>query len=233
MGKPTEKGWVAVHRPRERLLYQGAGRLSDAQLLAVLLGTGGSGCSALELAEELLMELGGLDRLARASVRELVDRRHMGPAKAGRVVAAFELARRVQEEPVLERVAMHGPADAVRLVGERLRRLDRECFETLLLDTKCRVIGQEVVSIGHLSGAPAHPREVFKPAIVAGAASVILVHNHPSGDPTPSQQDVDLTRRLATAGRLLGVEVTDHVVIGNPGYVSLREQGLMRCSETW
>ncbi|MGE5483201.1 MAG: RadC family protein [Bacteroidota bacterium] len=214
-------------RPRERLLSLGAQGLSDVQLLALLLGTGGVSRSALDLAQEMIASYGSLERLARVSARELMNRRDVGPAKAGRLVAAFELARRMQEEPLLERVTISSSDQLARLMMGRLGHLDREHFEVVLLDVKSRVIGREVVSIGHLSGAPVHPREVFKPALQASAAAVVLIHNHPSGDPTPSRDDIAVTERLVQAGKILGIEVLDHLIIGAKQYVSLRQQGLL------
>lgn len=214
-------------RPRERLLSLGAQELSDVQLLALLLGTGGVSRSALDLAQEMITYYGSLERLARVSARELMKRRDVGPAKAGRLVAAFELARRIQAEPLLERVTISSSDQLARLVMGRLSHLDRERFEVVLLDVKSRVIGCEVVSIGHLSGAPVHPREVFKPALEASAAAIVLVHNHPSGDPTPSRDDLAVTERLVQAGKILGIDVLDHLIIGAKQYVSLKQQGLL------
>lgn len=251
-GVPRIRDLPAEERPRERLLRIGPGALSSTELLAILLGTGGSrGMSALGLAGGLLADLAGsgplagagesgegsrpagrvaerqaaLLRLATLTTAELRDKPGVGPAKAARVVAAVELGRRVCEGRH-GREAVSGPADVHRLFGERLRHLDREHFVAVLLDTKNRVLASELISIGSLDASLVHPRELFKAAIRYSASAVILVHNHPSGDPTPSEADATCTRRLADAGRVLGIEVLDHVIIGDGRYVSLRERGI-------
>lgn len=223
-GGVSLKEWERGARPRERLLSLGPEGLSDVQLLALLLGTGGVSRSALDLAQEMLATYRSLGRLSRVPARELMDRRDVGPAKAGRLVAAFELARRLQQEPLLDRPVVRSAAELARLVSGRLANLDREQFEVVMLDVKSRVIGCETVSVGHLSGAPVRPREVFRLALRSGAAAIALAHNHPSGDPTPSSQDISLTRRLVEAGRILGIEVVEHLIVGDRQYVSLREE---------
>ncbi|MDP2872174.1 MAG: DNA repair protein RadC [Bacillota bacterium] len=229
-------------RPRERLNELGARALSGTELLAVLLGSGsGRGRSALDLAQAILTglrdegggagNLGGageepaLSLLGSIAVHDLLRHPGLGEAKAGRVVAAVELGRRVcgarNQRPVIR-----SPGDVSKLLGERLRHLDREHFMTVLLDTKNQLLASDLVSVGSLDTSLVHPREVFKAAVRRSASSVILAHNHPSGDPTPSSADIACTSRLAEAGRVLGIMVLDHVIIGHAGYVSLRERGI-------
>ncbi|MCL6451474.1 MAG: DNA repair protein RadC [Acetobacteraceae bacterium] len=220
-------------RPRERLLSQGASALSNAELLAIVIRTGSSRETALELARRVLVEgarrsggrgspAAGLRYLLDATVQELSGLNGMGPAKVAQIKAALELGRRLASPGV--RPTVKSPRDVADLVMERMRYLDREHFQVVLLNTRNQVLGVELVSVGTLSSSVVHPREVFKAALRRSAAAIILVHNHPSGDPTPSPEDVGLTRRLSQGGHLLGVEVLDHVVIGDGCFVSLRER---------
>lgn len=221
-------------RPRERLLRHGPGALSNAELLAILLriGDASTGRSALDLAREILAlgarrggDESGLGFLVTAAVEELTGVKGIGFAKAVQLKAAVELGRRVAAAS-RARQTVTSPAEAHELLMEEMRHLDREEFRTILLDTKSGVISVEVVSIGTLSSAPVHPREIFKMAVRKNAAALILAHNHPSGDPTPTAEDVGVTRRLAEAGRVLGIEVLDHLVIGDNRYISFRERGI-------
>lgn len=177
-------------------------------------------------------EENGLRYLATADLSELARRPGVGPAKAVQVKAALELGRRLAKEGLERGPALRGPRDVFLFVQDEMRLLDREQFRTLMLNTKHQVLAQETVAIGSLSAALVHPRELFKGCIKKSAAAVILVHNHPSGDPEPSPEDVSLTRRLAQAGRLLGIEVLDHVIIGDGRYVSLKERGLLEAPVT-
>lgn len=221
-------------RPRERLFRLGPEALADAELLAILLGTGDGQVGVVELARRVLAlcrDLGagekeaGLRFLAVANLEELGRVRGVGPAKAAQLKAAVELGRRIAREG-LDRLPIRGPDDCGRLFLEALRHLEQEHFDVLLLDARHRVISLEHVFVGGLDTTPVHPREVFRAAIRKGAASVVLGHNHPSGDPSPSQDDLDITRRLADAGRLLGIEVVDHIVVGDTGYVSFTARGI-------
>jgi len=213
-------------RPRERLRAAGVQALSNAELLAILLGSGLRCQTALDLAEDLLAREEGLRYLAVASLEELESIRGIGLAKACRIKAALELGRRLSvyssDRPIIKTAE-----DAKNMVMDEMRAFDREHFRILCLDRKLGLLSIVEISIGSLSSAPVHPREVFKPAIQKSAASIILVHNHPSGDPTPSADDVDLTRRLAEAGNLLGIEVLDHIIIGDNRYVSLNSLGII------
>lgn len=214
-------------RPRERLLNEGEKALSNRELLAILLGSGTQRQSALTLADQLLRKGETLRGLAALDVEELRQVKGIGLAKAAQIKAAMELARRMSLEPGHRRTAIRHPGDVAKLMMDDLRDLDHEQFKLLMLDTKHRVIKMQTLSVGHLSGTLVHPRELFKAVIRRNSAAVILVHNHPSGDPEPSADDIDLTRRLVAGGKLLGIEVLDHVIIGDNTYVSLKERGLV------
>jgi len=220
-------------RPRERLLRLGPQALSDAELIAILIGSGVRGESAVQVGQRLLRlgaaEAGhGLRFLSGATAADLTRRiRGLGPARAAVLLAAVELGRRVAEVQV-DLPAIHGPADVARLLMPRTRGLDREQFFSVLLNTRHQVLGIELVAVGSLNAALVHPREIFKTAIRRSAHAIIVAHNHPSGDPTPSAEDRNLTRRLVQAGRLLGIAVLDHVILGDHRHISLRE-----CEELW
>jgi DNA repair protein RadC len=216
-------------RPRERLLEQGPAALSEAELLALLLGTGDARRSALGIAEALLAahatpdEPTGLRGLTSLHPRALQQEPGLGPAKATRLIAALELGRRAQALATPSRSTIKGPHDAWKLLAPRLEHLDREHFLAILLDSKNQLIDVTLVAIGTLNATLVHPREVYKPAVRASAAAVVLAHNHPSGDPTPSPEDHALTAQLLAAGEIMGIRVVDHLVLGAGRYVSLRE----------
>ncbi len=205
----------AEERPRERLLRYGAQVLSDAELLAVLLGTGTQGQSVLELSRELIKP--GWAQLSRRTPAELMQVRGLGAAKATTLSAALEVGHRV-ERGTMVRIA--SPQDAVRLVSD-LRDRDQEEFRVILLNTKGLVLGIETVFRGGLDRVEVFPREVFRSAVARSAASIVVAHNHPSGDPAPSRQDRALTRRLEACGELMGIELLDHVIVGRSGHTSL------------
>ena len=214
-------------RPRERLYALGPAALSDAELLALLLRTGDHRADALALAVSLLERHGGLHGLARAGGRELKAAPGMGPAKSASVCASLELGRRLAARRLHPGAAIRGPADVFAHFHPSLRLVPHERFIALLLDGRHRVLREEVVSQGTLTASLVHPREVFRPALRESAAALILVHNHPSGDPTPSAEDREVTLRLVRAGDLLGVRVIDHVVVAERGFCSLKEEGAM------
>jgi DNA repair protein RadC len=216
-----------VDLPRERLDVHGSEALSDAELLALLLRTGGGGVDVLAVAARLLALRGGLQGVAGSSARELAQVPGVGPAKAATILAALELGRRLAGRRLRPGAALRGPEDVYRHYHPNLRHARQERFFAVLLDGRHRVLGHEVVSQGTLTASLVHPREVFRPALRACAAALVLVHNHPSGDPTPSAEDRDVTSRLARAGEILGVRVIDHVVVAERGYCSLREEGLL------
>lgn len=214
-------------RPRERLLKEGPEALSDVELLAIMLRTGTARNSAVDLATSILKQFGNLRSLLDVSVEELSTIKGIGPAKAAQIRAALELGRRVAVATVWERPAVRSPADAAALLMEQMRYLDREHFIALLLNTKNQVIARETISVGTLNSSLVHPRELFKVAVRRSAAGVILAHNHPSGDPTPSKEDIEITRRMVKAGNIIGIEVLDHLVIGDNKFVSLKAEGLL------
>lgn len=202
----------------------GASALSSAELLAILLGSGTKEESALNLAQRILTDSRGLRFLVEASLEELCSLKGIGLAKAAQIKAAVELGRRVACVKLDARPMVRSPRDACTLVMEEMCYLDREHFRAILLNTKNQVLAIETVSIGSLNSSPVHPREVFKKAVQRSAAAVVLVHNHPSGDPTPSAEDLEITQRLSEAGKLLGIEVLDHLIIGDHKFISLKEK---------
>jgi DNA repair protein RadC len=215
-------------RPRERLWSAGPAALTGQELLAILLGTGSAGGDALMVAGELLaLGHGSLRRLGTRPLAELAGIRGMGRSKAARVAAALELGRRVRREaePPPERI--RGPADVQRVYALRLRDLVVEEFHILALGSQSQILGDRLITRGILNSSLVHPREVFRAAIAEAAAGIIVVHNHPSGDPTPSADDRAVTHQLVEAGRLLDVPVYDHVIVGGDRYVSFAEAGLL------
>lgn len=219
----------AAFRPRERLLRHGVAALGETELLALLLGTGTDEGPAEALALDLLAEHAcaadpcGLRGLAACDVRELAQRRGLGPAKAARVAAALELGRRATQPWPTARPRIGSPEDAYALLRPRLETRDREVFSALLLDHKHGLIDHIEVAVGTLTATLVHPREVYRAAVRRGAAAVLVAHNHPSGDPTPSPEDRELTTMLRDAGRLIGIRLVDHLVIGHGRWVSIRE----------
>jgi len=203
------------------LIRLGPEALSAQEILALILGRGVKGESVMVTAQKLLSRFGNLQGIAVSSVEELSQVNGIGPAKAAQLKAAFELGRRLEGAPREGKAAIKSPEDVVSAVGSTLKGKKKEHFLVLLLDTRNRLIRTSTVSMGSLDSSVVHPREVFKEAISASAASVIFVHNHPSGDPEPSEDDVELTRRLVEAGKLLGILVLDHVIVGDGTFVSL------------
>jgi DNA repair protein RadC len=208
-------------RPRERLFALGAAALSDAELVAILLGTGMKKRSALSLAHQLLQNHDGLGNIGRMSPGQLASLSGLGKAKAARILAACELGRRRERKRITSPWIISSPAMAAQLAMTHLRDLTRECCLAIYLDTKHRVVKEEIISIGSLDQAAIHPRELFKTAFEVSAAAVILAHNHPSGDPTPSPSDLQLTEQLFQAAKLLGICLLDHVIIGDGEFRSV------------
>jgi DNA repair protein RadC len=210
-------------RPRERLLAHGARPLSDAELLAIVLGSGAVGINVIDVAHALLARSGGLGGLARASLDELRGQPGVGPARGAAVVAALEIGRRsVGERPARGR-RLGSAAEVWTHLRARLGASPVEEFWALALDVRHRVLWEACLARGSLTGVEVHPRDVFRPLIKGGAAAVIFCHNHPSGDPSPSRQDLDLTGRLRDVGELCGITVLDHVIVGTDGYASLAQ----------
>lgn len=223
---PTIRDWPAAERPRERIASQRPESLATRELLAVLLGSGGSGASALDLGRSLLEHFdGSLRRLAASEPQALQAVRGIGPARAAALAAAFELGRRVAAEPGRRNRRVRGPRDVHRRLGPTLRDARQEEFWCLYLDAQNRVLRERRITVGILNSSLIHPREVFRPALYESAASVLLAHNHPSGDPEPSPEDLAVTRQMTAAGELLGLPVRDHVILGDGRYVSLMERG--------
>jgi len=214
-----------AERPRERLARHGAAALSNRELVALLLGTGSPGASALDVADDLLA--GGLRELASRSLAELEGRPGLGRAKATRVLAALEIGARLGTEAGGARPLLGSAAEAARYLMPRYGARPVETFGLLALDVRHRLRHEAVVSVGCLTASLVHPREVFQEAIARRAAAILVFHNHPSGDPEPSAEDLALTRRLASAGALLGIELVDHVILGAGRWVSLRERGAL------
>src|ERR1700691_3936189 len=208
------KDQPASERPRERLVAQGADALKPSELIAILLRTGLKGTSAIEIGKQVLQKFGTLDNLARASVADLRQVKGVGRDKAVTLVAAFTLARKMAKELREESPVLDNPETVAALLREDNRQYEVEHFQVLLLNTRRRLIRVEIISQGTLDTILVHPREVFKLAIAANASAIVLVHNHPSGDPTPSDADIKATRDLIRAGQLLKIEVIDHVIIG-------------------
>jgi len=213
-------------RPRERLAYAGAASLSAAELLAIILRVGGRGENVIRMAERLLAQFGGIAGLAQAGYDELCLQHGVGEAKAAQILAAMELGKRLAATLPHDRPQVRSPADVANLLMLEMGLLPQEHLRTVLLDTKNRVIRVVNVYAGSLNTAVVRVGEVFREAIRANSASIIVVHNHPSGDPTPSPEDVRMTEMLVDAGKLLDIEVLDHVVIGHNRYVSLKERRL-------
>lgn len=224
---PTIKELPADQRPRERLHAYGAQALTTAELIAILIRVGTRERSAVSLGEFLLAHFGNIKGIASASIEELSKIKGLGPAKAAEIKAAIEFGNRLSLFTEDVRPAIGGPRDVANLLMPDLRYLKKETLKSILMDTKNRVLSIKTVSIGDLSSSIVHPREVFKDAIIASAASLIVAHNHPSGDPTPSADDVAVTKRLMDAGVIIGIDLLDHIVIGDGKFVSLKERGLI------
>jgi DNA repair protein RadC len=217
-------------RPYEKLERFGPEMLSNAELLAIIIRTGNRSETSVSLAQRVLkhdMEGNGLSFLHHTTVEQLRKIKGIGRVKAIQLKAVMELSKRIASFYDTNRIVLNATADVARVFMEEMRHLDREVFKTVMVNTKNQIIKQRNVSVGSLSASIVHPREVFSEALKIGCAAVIFVHNHPSGDPTPSVDDVDTTRRLVNAGDILGIKVLDHVIIGNGVYVSFKEKGLL------
>ena len=214
-------------RPRERLLRLGPESLSTAELLAIIINTGTQGDSVLMTSQKLLSEFGNLQNIVPASIEQISRVRGIGRAKAIQIKAALELARRIDDPDYKQGKLVQTPDEAVKSVQSKLKGKKKEHFYILCLNTRNRVNDTRQVSIGNLDSSIVHPREVFRDAISCLAASVIFVHNHPSGDLEPSADDINLTKRLAEAGELLGIPVLDHIIVGDKGYTSLKSRNLI------
>ncbi len=227
--KYSIKHWPEDERPRERLIKYGETSLSDAHLLGILIGSGDrrANKNAIDLSRDLLKTFEGIHNLDRASVAELCQVHGIGLAKAAQVKAALELGKRLSAQRTVPRVKMKTSRDFVDFFAPFLRNLKKEIVKVVLLNPKLEVIKELTISEGSLNASIVHPREVMIPAIKESAASFVVIHNHPSGDPAPSQQDIEITHRLNKTGQIIGIKMLDHIIIGNPRFYSFNDQGLL------
>lgn len=216
-------------RPQEKLLFGGARALSNSELLALIIRTGTGDKSAIRLADEVIAYTSdNIGELGMAEVRELTEIDGIGEAKACSIVAAMELSKRLRSDRIArQRTRLGDSREVADMLMEELADEKREVFMAINLNSKLQVESKSIVSIGNLDSAPVHPREVFGPAVKRGAAAVVVAHNHPSGDPTPSCQDIEVTSRLVEASRIIGIKLMDHVIIGNGRFTSMRAEGYM------
>lgn len=228
MAYKSIKNWPEEERPRERLLKLGAEKLSTAQLLAIILRTGGGGRSAVDIAMEILDLFKGLKDMDSASIKELAHVKGIGGAKAAQIKAAFELGRRLYMEPNEKGPVFSSSLDVYSYYHPVVKDMKKEVFFCAMLDAKNRIFRDFRISEGTLTNSLIHPREAFRDAIKESAASVIFVHNHPSGDPTPSRDDISITERLVHTGEVVGIKVLDHIIIGDRKHISLMEDGYIK-----
>lgn len=214
-------------RPRERLQRFGPEALSAQELLALVIGRGTPGKSVVNIAQELLVKFGNIKAISEATIEELSKIKGIGLAKAAQIKASFELGKRQDLEIELDDLDIKKPQDVVKAIRARIQDKAKEHFKLILLNTRNKIIGISTVSTGTLNTSLVHPREVFKDAIMHNAASVVLAHNHPSGDTEPSENDLTITKRLAEAGKILGIEVLDHIIVTKAGFFSFKEKGLL------
>lgn len=212
-------------RPRERMLKEGKEVLSNQELLAILLRSGTKNESVLQLAHRIIRHFEGLALLNDANVAQLKKIKGIGDAKAVEIIAALELGKRLNRLQMEDRYVIRSPEDGAHYVMDDMRFLSQEHFVTIYLNTKNQVLHRQTIFIGSLNASIVHPREVFKEAFRWSAASIICFHNHPSGDPTPSREDIEVTKRLVECGKILGIELLDHIIIGDQTFVSLKEKG--------
>lgn len=221
------KKWPVDDRPREKLLLHGPAALSDAELLALIIGSGSGKVTAVDLAKRLIAEHQSLSELSKLSSDELARNRGLGKARSAEIVAAFEIGRRLARARKIEKTQVNSPEDVAAFMQPHLAHLKREVFEVLLLNSANVIQKQVRISEGNLNTSIVHPREVYKAAIDGLAASIILVHNHPSGNPDPSNEDKMITRQLVETGKIIGIPVYDHVIIAGSSYTSFAERGLL------
>ena len=223
---PMIRDLAVEERPRERLIQVGAQAVSTAELLAIILRTGSGGENVLRLAERTLATFSDLTGIARASISELQQVKGIGPAKAVEIKAALEIGRRLMATAPQERIRITSPADAANLLMSEMMLLEQEHLRVILVDTRTRVISAPTIYVGSLNSSVFRVGEMFRAAIKENAAALIVAHNHPSGDPSPSPEDIKVTRQLIESGKLLGIAVLDHIVIGHRRFVSMKERGL-------
>ncbi|WP_306798663.1 RadC family protein [Oceanobacillus saliphilus] len=214
-------------RPRERLMKLGPGHLSNQEILAILIGSGTKEESVMSVANRILMHFEGLKLLREATIEELISIKGIGTAKGLVILSAIELGKRMNEYKPNDKYVIRSPDDGADYIMEEMRNLTQEHFVVLFLNTKNQIIHRQTIFIGSLNASIVHPREVYREAIKRSAASIIVAHNHPSGDPAPSQEDIHVTRRLVESGKLIGIELLDHIIIGDRKFVSLKEKGYL------
>lgn len=221
------KEMPASERPQEKLIYAGAKVLSNSELLALILRTGSTDRSAIQLAEDVIKyTTDNIGDLGMAEVRELMDINGIGEAKACSIVAAMELSKRIKSDRMANsRHRLKDSREVADILMEELADEKKEYFLAINLNSKLQIESKSVVSIGSLDSAPVHPREVFAPAVRRGAAAVVVAHNHPSGDPSPSPQDIEVTKRLIEASGIIGIKLLDHVIVGNGSFISMKSEG--------
>lgn len=214
-------------RPRERLVRQGASSLSNQELIAILLRTGTKQESVLHLANRVLNYFEQIQELKNASIEEITAVKGIGQAKAVQLLAAVELGKRLAQQKTDDKFTIRSPKDAATYLMHDMTSLNQEHFVTLFLNVKNQILHKQTIFIGSLNASIVHPREIFREAVKRSAASIICAHNHPSGNPSPSTEDIDVTKRLYEAGLLMGIELLDHVIIGDHQFISLKEKGYM------
>lgn len=225
---PVISSWPKEERPREKLEKYGADSLSDAELLAILIRSGTANLNVVDLSRKILNDNGGITGLGRKSIRSLQNVRGMGPAKVATLVAAFQLgARFAASEALTDHPQMTNPRNVALRFGPSLRLLNHEVFKVILLNSHNRVIRDILLTSGHLNASVVHPREIFKAAIDYLAAAIILMHNHPSGNPEPSREDIEITRKIVESGKIVGIPVLDHIIIADRDFTSLADRGLI------
>lgn len=222
------KEWPEAERPREKLLEQGAKSLSNAELLALLIESGTGGITAVDLAKRLLTEHRDLNMLASKGVEELIRMKGIGPARGARILAAFEIGRRAHAGRIEKRTKIGSPVDIVQHYLSKFGKLKREVFSVVLLDSGNRIIRDVTITQGTLNASVVHPREVFKAAVDHLAAGVVLLHNHPSGEPFPSEDDKYITSQLVEAGKMMGIPILDHIILADSQYFSFAKEGLLK-----
>lgn len=223
----TIKDIPVEDRPRERLIKYGSEALSNSELLAIILRTGNKSETAIDMATRLISKSEGLKFLSTCTIQELSQEKGIGKAKASQIKAAVELGKRLKNYRIDNRIKINSPEDIADLVMEDMRYLKKEHLRVIFLNTKNIVIDVKDLSIGSLNASVVHPREIFSEAIRRSSASIIICHNHPSGDPTSSQEDINITKRLFEVGKLVGIDLLDHVIIGDGCYISLKEKGIL------
>lgn len=224
----TIKELPETERPREKLYSQGPESLSNEELLAIIIRTGSRTESSVELSKKVLsLDARGLVYLRDTTLEELMEIKGIGECKAAQILAAIEIGKRINHYTAVEKVKINQPSTLASIFMDEMRYLQKEHFRVILLDTKNQIIGKEEISIGTLNASIVHPRDVFKIAIKRNANSIILVHNHPSGDPTPSKEDINITNRLTDVGELVGIKVLDHIIIGDSCYISFKEKNII------